>query len=221
MDISLKRILAYIVDIAIVTIFVTLIANIDVINPYREEYDQSYNDYIEVNTSYQEKEISYEEYRDKMVDINYSLNKNNIVSGALTVVGLLIYFGVATYFWHGQTMGKKLMNLQIVAYKKDKNLNLGNYLLRTILLNNLVFRILILGGTFFLNKNAYYNYSSIISVIESIIESVILLMVVLKTDHRGLHDMIANTMVIDLKNAEQENIIEDVKVIEKKKNTED
>ena len=66
-----------------------------------------------------------------------------------------------------------------------------------VILNNIIFRILNVSGVYFLNKNSFYIYSSVISYIESLIETIIIFMVILRKDNRGLHDMISGTKVIE------------------------
>lgn len=223
MDTSLKRIIAYVIDIAIVTILVTFISQIKVINPYLEDYNKTYEEYNELLEDMENEEISKEDYQEKLVELNYELGKYNVSNGIITIVSLILYFGVLQMMMHGQTVGKRIMKLKLTYKNDNKELNFGNYLIRTIILNNIIFRILIIAGVFFLNKNAFYKYTSTISFCESIIESVILIMVVLKKDNRGLHDLLAGTRVISLNPvvdedfmAKEDNAIE-AEVVEKKK----
>lgn len=213
MDTSLKRIVAYIIDIAIVTIFVTLISKIEFINPSLDKYNENYVIYNELIEDYNNKEIDNDSYEKKLIDINYELGRTNVINGVVTIISLIFYFGIVQMWMNGQTVGKRILKIRLVSNKEDNKPNIGNYLLRTLILNNILFRLLIIVGVFFLGKNGYYHYSTTISFIESIVESAILIMVVLKSDNRGLHDMIAGTKVIDL-NAP---VYEDIEVIEEKK----
>lgn len=211
MDTSLKRIIAYIIDIAVVTIFVTLVAKLP-INPYLSEYNENYNAYNKLIEDYKNNEVSEDIYKEKLIEYNYELGKTNVINGSITIVSLVLYFGVVQLLLGGQTLGKRILKLKLVSKDENKKLHFGNYLLRTVVLNNILFRVLILVGVFFLGKTTYYHFSSTLTFIESIVESVILVMVVLKSDNRGLHDMIASTKVIDI-NAP---VTEEVKVIETK-----
>ena len=197
MDTSLKRIIAYVIDIMVITIFTTLIGRISFLNPSLKEYNKTYDEYMKLTEDYQNKKIKQKEYEKEMIDVNYRLSKENIYAGIITVSSLVLYFGVAQWLLKGQTIGKRILKLKVVS-NKDKKLNIGNYLLRTTILNNVIFRVAIMVGVFFLNKKAYYNYSSALSLCESLMESIILLMVVLRKDNRGLHDIIAGTKVISL-----------------------
>lgn len=46
-DIKIKRICAYVIDLFIVLILVTLLSQINVLNPYKKKYDKAYEKYTE------------------------------------------------------------------------------------------------------------------------------------------------------------------------------
>ncbi len=196
MDISLKRILAYVIDTIFIVLITTLINNITFINPKLNDYNKHYDEYIKIQEDYKNKEIDKDKYDIEIKEYNYILTKEGLISSIITISSLIIYFGILPYFLKGQTLGKKALHIKIVS-NKDKQLNIGNYLLRMVILNNIIFRILNVSGVYFLNKNSFYIYSSVISYIESLIETIIIFMVILRKDNRGLHDMISGTKVIE------------------------
>lgn len=196
MDLSLKRILAYIIDIFIVTFIVMLFTNIKIINPYKEEYNETYAEYRDIIDH--KKDYSLEEYEDKIIDLNYTLGKTNWINGSITICCLILYFGLGNMLLKGKTIGKRILKLQLVHKDDQKDLHIGNYLIRTIILNNIVFRILLVVGVFVFGKVGYYHLSTIVRFLESMMETIIFMMVVLKYDNRGLHDMLANSKVINI-----------------------
>ena len=222
MDTSIKRIGAYFLDIVLVTLVTTLLINIKFINPLLDSYNEHYSEYNEITEDYQNKKIEEDAYKKQVIDLNYQMSKELVISNSITVGALIIYFGIVQYFLDGETLGKKVFKLKVVS-NKDKKLNIGNYLLRMVILKNVLFRILLIVGVYFLNKKVYYTYSSTISFIESIMETIIIVMIILRKDNRGLHDLIAGTKVISLKESEviedsPKEIIEDVVVKEPKDN---
>ena len=57
MDISLKRILAYVIDTIFIVLITTLINNITFINPKLNDYNKHYDEYIKIQEDYKNKEI--------------------------------------------------------------------------------------------------------------------------------------------------------------------
>ena len=218
MDTAIKRILAYLLDVLIISLVANIITSVKVINPYYESYQEEITSLTDLEEQFSKEEISKEEYLEKYVPLNYNLSKHSVVQASVTVGLLVLYFGVCQYFAKGQTIGKKLLKLRIESVK-DKTLNIGNYLLRCIILNNVIFRILIIIGPYMMKANPFNTYSYVVSIIEGTIECVIFAFVMLRQDGRGLHDFIAGTKVVNL-NAQapvatlEEKKEEEVKVIE-------
>lgn len=200
MDIVLKRVMAYIIDVLIFSIVLTPIINWSVINPYVDEYTENYSEYTELIEQANAGEIDTEtdEYKDKIVDLNYNINKYKVISSSISVVGFLLYFAVLQWALKGQTIGKKIMKIRVVANKEDKKLNVGNYILRSLILNNIIFSIFLIIGVYIFKAPGYYTLSMVVSYLQLLVMSLIMLMVVLRKDFRGLHDFVAGTKVIDL-----------------------
>ena len=225
MDIVLKRVMAYIIDVLIFSIVLTPIINWSVINPYIDEYTENYSEYTELVEQANAGEIDTEtdEYKDKIVDLNYNINKYKVISSSISVVGFLLYFAVLQWALKGQTIGKKIMKIRVVANNEDKKLNVGNYILRSLILNNIIFSIILIIGVYIFKAPGYYTLSMVVSYLQLLVMSLIMLMVVLRKDFRGLHDFVAGTKVIDLAvpvqdeaSLEKEEEVEEKQVIEVK-----
>lgn len=225
MDIVLKRVMAYIIDVLIFSIVLTPIINWSVINPYVDEYTENYSEYTELVEQANAGEIDTEtdEYKDKIVDLNYNINKYKVISSSISVVGFLLYFAVLQWALKGQTIGKKIMKIRVVANNEDKKLNVGNYILRSLILNNIIFSIILIIGVYIFKALGYYTLSMVVSYLQLLVMSLIMLMVVLRKDYRGLHDFVAGTKVIDLAvsvqdeaSLEKEEEVEEKQVIEVK-----
>ena len=225
MDIVLKRVMAYIIDVLIFSIVLTPIINWSVINPYIDEYTENYSEYTELIEQANAGEIDTEtdEYKDKIVDLNYNINKYKVISSSISVVGFILYFAVLQWALKGQTIGKKIMKIRVVANNEDKKLNVGNYILRSLILNNIIFSIILIIGVYIFKAPGYYTLSMVVSYLQLLVMSLIMLMVVLRKDFRGLHDFVAGTKVIDLAvpvqdeaSLEKEEEVEEKQVIEVK-----
>lgn len=200
MDLVLKRLMAYVIDILIVSICMIPILNWSVINSYIDEYTENYTEYTELLEQANAGDIDLEdaEYEEKIIDLNYQINKYKVVSSSISAGSLLLYFALLQWALKGQTIGKKIMKIKVVANREDKKLNIGNYILRSLILNNIIFTIVLIVGVYLFKEDGYYNLSMIVSYLQLLVMSIIMLMIVLRKDFRGLHDIVAGTKVIDV-----------------------
>lgn len=216
MDLTLKRVIAYLMDFLFITILVSFIVNIKIINPYLDKYRDTYDEYNKLITNVNENKLDTEsdEYKTKIVDLTYDLNKYRVVSASISSILFLGYFGVLQYILKGQTLGKKIMKIKVTSVS-DKKLNILNFLTRSVILNNILFSIILIVGVYVFNKNNYYNLSLIVYYIELLVMSLIVLMIVLRKDNRGLHELITNTKVVAVDENSNVVIIKNPKNIEK------
>ena len=176
-----------------------------------EEYNElikneKYKDYI---TSYYEdnkitqgefKKITNkinEEAKELTNEYNYKLGKIAISDTIITLVCTLLYFGIIQYFLKGQTIGKKILKLKVVS-ASSKKINILNFILRSLIVNNVLLNIV---GVIFLatsSKKVYLQADNILGTIVSVIEAIIIFLVLTRDDMRGLHDLLFNTKVISL-----------------------
>jgi len=210
MDISLKRILAYLIDIFIITLLASAISSIKILNPYYNEYNKTLTKYTEIMDN---EDVD----KNEIININYDIFNYKSYQTIISVSALILYFGVFAYSTKGQTIGKKLLKLRVVSNNDKKN-NIGHYILRIMILNNIFLTLLALLLMFVLDKNGFYYATLIIGGLQSIILSINILMIVLRKDRRGLHDIVSNTKVINEKDEAEIEEIEDKRSIKNKAN---
>lgn len=209
MDTCLKRIVAYIIDILIVTVVVSAISMIPRIDPYKKDYEKAYNEYLDVVSDAQNENSV--DYKDRIIELNYDIYKYRVVSNILSVISLVGYFGILQMIMNGQTVGKKVLKIKVVG-NNGKKLNFGNYFLRTLILNNIFFTVINMIAVYILKGSNFYYFTYIVNMLQSTIYMILIIMMVLRKDNRGLHDLLAGTKVIDVGS-------EDVTIIEEKKET--
>ena len=160
MDLILKRVMAYLMDFLFITILVSLIVNIKFINPYLDNYRKTYDEYNELITDVNEDKLNVEssEYKTKIVELTYDLNKHRVISASISSILFLGYFGVLQNFLNGQTLGKKIMKIK-VASANNKKLTILNFITRSVILNNIIFSVLLIVGVFVCSKSNYYYLS--------------------------------------------------------------
>lgn len=209
MDTCLKRIVAYIIDILIVTVVVSAISMIPRIDPYKKDYEKAYNEYLDIVSDAQNENSV--DYKDRIIELNYDIYKYRVVSNIISAISLVGYFGILQMVMNGQTVGKKVLKIKVVS-NNGKKLNFGNYFLRTLILNNIFFTVINMIAVYILKGSNFYYFTYIVNMLQSTIYMILIIMMVLRKDNRGLHDLLAGTKVIDVES-------EDVTIIEEKKET--
>ena len=223
--VSYKRILAYLIDILIVTCIATILT---MFIPVSEEYTNQMNELNAVLEDYSSGDISETEYLEKFNDISYIVNKESVQVSIVSVVLSTIYFVVLAYYMNGQTFGKKIMKIQVVS-ANSKKLTMNNYLIRSLIVDSILMNAISIFAFLFLEKSSYLKVYDVTSTIFGAIYVVIFAMILFRQDGRGLHDLLANTKVISLndkkvlneetikeeKKETKKEVIKDAEIIEK------
>ena len=209
MDTSLKRIIAFVIDIVIVSLVVSLI-NLLPIDPYQNKYKDTYEKYNEVVRK--STEDGSHDYKDEIIELNYEVYKYRTYSSVFSAAALILYFGVLPLVMNGQTLGKKVMKLRVVS-NNDKKLNFWKYLIRIVILNNIWLSLINVGAVYIVDGVKFYYVTYVISMISSLVYMLNLIMVMFRKDNRGLHDIVAGTKVIEVNN---DVVLENVEEIKKK-----
>ena len=204
MDTSLKRIIAFVIDIVIVSLVVSLI-NLLPLDPYKDKYKDAYEKYNEVVQKSTEDEKN--DYKDEIIELNYEVYKYRTYSSMFSATALILYFGVLPLVMNGQTLGKKIMKLRVVS-NNEKKLNFWKYLIRIVILNNIWLSLINIGAVYVVSRVKFYYVTYVISMLSSLIYMLNLIMVMFRKDNRGLHDMVAGTKVIEVSNVVVESVEE-------------
>lgn len=207
MDTSLKRIIAFVIDIVIVSLVVSLI-NLLPLDPYKDKYKDAYEKYNEVVQKSTEDEKN--DYKDEIIELNYEVYKYRTYSSMFSATALILYFGVLPLVMNGQTLGKKIMKLRVVS-NNEKKLNFWKYLIRIVILNNIWLSLINIGAVYVVSGVKFYYVTYVISMLSSLIYMLNLIMVMFRKDNRGLHDMVAGTKVILVSNDVVVESVEEVK----------
>ena len=207
MDTSLKRIIAFVIDIGIVSLVVSLI-NLLPLDPYKDKYKDAYEKYNEVVQKSTEDEKN--DYKNEIIELNYEVYKYRTYRSMFSATALILYFGVLPLVMNGQTLGKKIMKLRVVS-NNEKKLNFWKYLIRIVILNNIWLSLINVGAVYVVSGVKFYYVTYVISMLSSLIYMLNLIMVMFRKDNRGLHDMVAGTKVIEVSNDVVVESVEEVK----------
>ena len=215
---SYKRVLAYLVDIMIIS-FVSLLLTSFV--PTSENYNKLNKEFETLTTDYRNQEVTMEEYLEKGTDINYQLNKEAVPQTIVSTVLSIIYFVVLAYFMNGETLGKKLMKIKITS-NNDKKLTMNNYLIRALVIDSVLMNIITIITILLFSKDIYLTSYNIISYVFSFVYIVSLAMILFSKNGRGLQDILANTKVISTETIEEkQEVLEEEKITKKDPKIED
>ena len=209
-----KRFLAYAVDIFIVTIIAAMFSEIRIVNPYLDEYENTSNEYLNMlsnqivnSTIYEsngtnETRLSVTELDKKLETTTYNLSYYGYYVFVITLVVKLLYFIVFALYNDGKTIGKALLKMKV---KKNSNrkLRIMDLTIRSVIGYGLLFDLVNIILLRLCDMKNYLYINSIVTYIEFGITAVIVIMILFRKDNRGLHDLLAGTKVIYLKEGDK------------------
>lgn len=191
---KIKRIIAYIIDMAIVYLISSVILALPIVS-----YDT--NQYLEYYEEYTETLISSEEITEEVIEKQNSLMykmsflaKNSLVAQAIVTFG---YFGIAACLMKGQTIGKKLQHIKVVSID-NKEINPHLFILRSVILTNLIPQICSVLAIYLLKESYWITAESIIGNISMMITIALIIVLIFRSDERSLHDLICKTKVTEV-----------------------
>ena len=227
----LKRVIAYIIDIFLVLFISSVFSNIAIINPYLDEYTSISEEYLNLfNNSVPGETENIEEVMNitsilenetLLENMTYKTSYYGVYLNIICIVISLLYFVVFQYFNDGKTIGKAIFGIKVVTndMKKPK---ITNFLIRSVIIDRIAIDICSVLLISFASEAVFKEYSYLIDVLAYGIVLASFLLMIFREDARGLHDLLADTVVINSnwKEDEQEeynNSIKEAKVVEKKK----
>ena len=189
-----KRIMAYVIDIFLVSLISSLIFSAITAKTKMEEYDKISQEYINIIYENGSGEIN----EDTLIDIAYQMQVKTKSLQIINLGLLFLYFGVLAYLLNGQTLGKKIFNIK-VAPVKGKNLDSALFILRAVLVTNFIPKLIAIVVLLLGNKNTWFIVNNYVSYASTFLLFAMLGFMIFRDDERGLHDLICNTKVIDTK----------------------
>lgn len=188
-----QRIVAFIIDIIIINIVVSLLTSGIPESKNYVEAKESTNNLVE---KYINGDIESREAIDSLYDNKYIMDKESIPNNLISLVITIGYFVVFGYYNKGQTFGKKLMHIRIVN-NEGQDVNYIQLFGRSLIIHEafLVITSMILIGL--VSKNQYLHITGIIDIIQTIAVICSIIMIATRDDKRGLHDIVFKTKVIE------------------------
>lgn len=196
----IKRILAYAIDVLVISVITAFIYTLPIFSHTQETYMESYNNFLTEYTNYIENNSTDE----KIVDAEYKMVEASSTMLIIEISTTIIYICIIPYFTKGKTIGKKIMKLQIVS-NDHKPINPGLFFLRGLISSLIILDIINTLTLLLGSKNTWIEVTATTSLISALIYIVTFQFMLFRKDRRTLHDLIANTKVIEV-SAEQKTL---------------
>lgn len=191
----MQRLFAYFIDYLIISVVFSLFAlsfNTTKLTSINDEINNTMNEIVNISN---EEEQNLDDLNNKLIDLQYEYQQESKLASGISLLITFAYFTVFQFLNKGQTIGKKLLKIKVVN-KEEKEPSFITMFLRTFIVQGILTTGLSLIGIFVLNKELYMETYFILNSLMSIFVVVCALMVLYRKDRRGLHDMMAGSLVV-------------------------
>lgn len=186
-----NRLGAYLIDTIIISLIFSLICL-----GFGNNESSSEKLMAELDNQLVEGTITPEVYLDEYSEVLYDYQKENILQSGISVALTIAYFVIFQYMNKGQTIGKKILKIKVVDKDTKEPISILKGLLRSFIVLSILSGTLCILFLYILNKNNYLISYTTLLFLEGIFTLITTILVLYRKDGRGLHDMIANTIVI-------------------------
>lgn len=195
----IQRLAAFIIDIMLVSTVASLFSvpfiDVEGVNKLNEEATAIVDQYLN-------QEIDMNDYLSETVSITYQLARKN---GIVTIINLflaILYFVVYQFYQNGQTIGKKLLRIQIISNDEDE-LTMNQMIFRSLIINSILVEMIVLGFIILASREVYFYGVGTFEGIQYLVMLISVFMVMFREDGRGLHDLIAHTKVVKIEGVKE------------------
>lgn len=188
-----KRMTAYLIDIIIMLIILGFISVL-----YKPD-DITFNNNLNLLTmQYASGDITFTNYMTKSSEIYKQIDLNNLIINIINAVYIIGYFVILPYFNNGQTIGKKMMSINVRAISNGK-LTIQKLFVRNLIINGLFYLLAVIICSWAVPAQYYFITVTALGIIQIGLILASMFMVVYRKDKKGLHDLIARTWVASAK----------------------
>ena len=190
-----KRLMAYLLDIIIL---VLLLTTISIFIPTSDNAIALTKEINDIQNNYLNNKIVFTDYFKQISNVMKDVDMENLPTGIIEAIMIILYFVIYPFYHKGQTLGKKRFKIRVVS-DDDKNASINQLLIRNIIINNLGYLLTQLLIIFILPNQSYYITLCGLSFLQITVIIISVFMIVKKEERKGLHDVIAKTKVIEVK----------------------
>ena len=188
----IKRLTAFVLDMVIITIVVSLISiPFTMNNQNNKKIDEELNTIVE---NFKEEKISSKEYFHQVLDLSYEQQRQNGIVSIIGIIVYIFYFIVLPVYYEGRTIGKKVLKIKIVSDKKELTMNqvMFRNMINNFILIDLLLIVISIGS-----KDMFINGYLILISIQYIIIITSIIMIISRQDKKSLPDILFKTKVIE------------------------
>lgn len=196
MKVSFKRrLIAYIIDLALLSILVTLTL---VIFPNDKKEIKQINNNINIITEdLLNNKIDNSQYLNMYAKYNYKLEKKQIKTNVLNLIYIIFLYILVPFFAGGQTIGKIVTKIKIVN-EDNTDIQFNKLIIRSLFVNFLIYPIVTIPLIYLFSAKIYFILSLFLILIEFLLVLFTIFMVLYRHDRKGIHDILTKTKVIKL-----------------------
>jgi uncharacterized RDD family membrane protein YckC len=196
MKVSFKRrLIAYIIDLALLSILVTLTL---VIFPNDKKEIKQINNNINIITEdLLNDKIDNSQYLNMYAKYNYKLEKKQIKTNVLNFIYIIFLYILVPFFAGGQTIGKIVTKIKIVN-EDNTDIQFNKLIIRSLFINFLIYPIVTIPLIYLFSAKIYFILSLFLILIEFLLVLFTIFMVLYRHDRKGIHDILTKTKVIKL-----------------------
>lgn len=196
MKVSFKRrLIAYIIDLALLSILVTLTL---VIFPNDKKEIKQINNNINIITEdLLNDKIDNSQYLNMYAKYNYKLEKKQIKTNVLNLIYIIFLYILVPFFAGGQTIGKIVTKIKIVN-EDNTDIQFNKLIIRSLFVNFLIYPIVTIPLIYLFSAKIYFILSLFLILIEFLLVLFTIFMVLYRHDRKGIHDILTKTKIIKL-----------------------
>ncbi len=201
-----RRLVAFVIDMFIVSALAIFISGNYTYNPYLYDMDEAYKEYESIQPTIEDVSSmsNFESFIANASSKLYNLHKSQVYIYGWYLLFYFLYFIVFAYFTEGQTLGKKFTKLKIVK-DDDSRVGIKELLLRNITNGSSFFlgatisiTLNVIGVFIFNGESFYFIYCFIAGLVGYALEIANVAMFTFGKDNKCLNDKISRSKVIVL-----------------------
>ena len=185
---KVKRVLAYCIDMILVTFISSVIFSL----PF---FENDYNNYLELSDKLVSSMNNDDITNGELINLEYDLTKAGSNLFIIKLGVTFFYFGILGFLFNGRTLGKRIFKLRIIPMG-SVNLRPGLFILRSIIVNNILFDSISVLSLILGSKGVWLLVNSLVSIISYLIMFILLIFMFVRDDGRSLHDLLCKSAVI-------------------------